>query len=264
MKNIDLFLQENIFHNITYEEYVSMFNNVILENKWNDSIKQIMDFKYKVLYSFFLETKNTFEQISKEFKLSYNQLIIAFKNKSFFELCKFFKFSLTAMFNSILSITELIRKGLFQIFIELENTKVFKKLKEKTIKIDEVLNKYPLLKKVVGISVAGLLLYMWLNMTFIGNPEYDLNLESLMSALHGNFSLATIFSSPSGLALLTLFATGLLSGGVISFIWLGKKRYNLILALLYTLSKKIKNNEMYNKLINIIKKNIIKVRKKNK
>ena len=98
------------------------------------------------------------------------------------------------------------------------------------MKVDEFLDKYPILKKIGGIAVAGLLLYIWLNMSFIGDLEYDMNIGDMTAALSGTFSIAELFLSPAGLMMITLFATG----GLISAPWLGASTLNLVLALIYT------------------------------
>ena len=46
------------------------------------------------------------------------------------------------------------------------------------MKVDQVIQKYPKIAKVTGIVVAGLLLFMWINMTFIGDLDYDFNFNS--------------------------------------------------------------------------------------
>lgn len=82
---------------------------------------------------------------------------------------------------------------------------------------------------------------MWLNMTFIGDVEYDLDFSNIFAAISGNFSIADLFISTEGLTLIALFGTGVLFG--ISVPWLGRGIYNLILSLVYTISRKVKDKD---------------------
>ena len=109
------------------------------------------------------------------------------------------------------------------------------------MKVDEVLDRYPKLKMVTGFVVAGLLLYIWLNMTFIGDLDYDFNFTDLTNALGGSFSIADLFVSPEGLMLMTLFGTGAAFG--LSIPWLGKTAFNLTLAIVYTGYARLKGKD---------------------
>jgi len=133
-----------------------------------------------------------------------------------------------------------IRQGLFEIFSELYKTKIYQKIRQGTIKFDEFAEKYPLLKKVTGSVVAGLLFFMWTQMTFIGNLDYDFDFTNIALALKGAYSLEDIFGSPDGLMLIGLFATG----SIISVPWLGRTIYNLMLAIFYTGIKHTAKSEL--------------------
>lgn len=192
--------------------------------------------------------KSEFEAIASEMGEEVDTLMQSFKNNAIYGMLKSLGFSLKHILKAIRAFTNLIRDGLLEVFKEIHDTKLFKKIHSGAVKVDELFEKYPILKRVVGPAVAGLLFYIWLNMTFIGSLEYDFDFSDMAAALSGNFSLADLFASPSGLMLITLLGTG----GLISAPWLGKTTYNLILALVFTglkmskesdkpLIKKIKN-----------------------
>jgi len=68
--------------------------------------------------------------------------------------------------------------------------------------------------------------------------DYDFNLLDVVAALSGSYVLADLFVSPNGLMLVALFA----SGGLISFPWLGKSVYNIMIALCYSGYKFVRDN----------------------
>ena len=148
--------------------------------------------------------------------------------------------------------SDAIHKGIFSVFKELFRLKIFQKLRSGAIKIDEVLEKYPKLTKITGFAVAGLLLFIWLNMTFIGNLDYDFNFSDIAGALKGSFSVADLFMSPHGLMLVALFGTG--AGFGLSVPWLGKSLYNLTLAIMYTGYVKSKEKDLKGLVLKIKKK----------
>jgi GNAT superfamily N-acetyltransferase len=88
-----------------------------------------------------------------------------------------------------------------------------------------------------GVVVAGMLAYIWFNMTFIGNPAFDFDMSNLLAAMGGKFALADIFAGSKGAALLMLFFTGSVG---LTFPWPGPNKVKFILAILGTLAAKNK------------------------
>lgn len=188
---------------------------------------------------FILDAKKEFKSILDENDISIASLIKAFKDRDFFSLLKFFKFSLKTCFQSINKATQMMHGGMLKAFQELhKDSKLFARIRQGGADLDAFLNKYPILKKITGIAVAGILLYLWLNMTFIGDLDYDMDISAMFGALRGNFSIETLFLTPEGNMLLALFVTGFASSGLISFAWLGGSLYNLVLAVTYVLFKR--------------------------
>ena len=66
-----------------------------------------------------------------------------------------------------------------------------------------------------------------------GNADYDFDMGDMILALGGGFTLSTIFAAPEGMALLTLFATGVLG---LSFPW-SPQHIQFIGAVLYGSAK---------------------------
>ena len=114
------------------------------------------------------------------------------------------------------------------------STKVGKWTEEKLKDLDAFLAKHPKTKRIAGFAVAGILVYIWLNMTFTGNADYDFDMGDMIMALGGGFTLSTLFAGPEGMALLTLFATGVLG---LSFPWPGPQHLQFIGAVVYGSAK---------------------------
>jgi hypothetical protein len=109
---------------------------------------------------------------------------------------------------------------------------------EKLKGLDEFLKKHPKTRKIAGIALAALLIYMWLNMTFIGDFDYDFDLSHVIEALHGKYSLVDIFSGTAGATFITLFLTGSALG--LTFPWPGPTHIKFVTGVLYGLSKLVK------------------------
>lgn len=216
---------------ITYEQYCAGIDIAFDINE--GIIDALRDSAVKIIAQAFKDVKDEFEKISKEFNIGVSHLVHGFKNRDIFHMLKATGFNIRTLIKGIHSFTGLVHKGLLHVFKELHETGVIQKIRSGVIKIDEVLERYPILKKVGGPVIAGLLFYIWLNMTFIGHLDYDFDFTDMAKALKGNFSLDKLFISPEGLMLSTLFATG----SLISAPWLGRATYNIILAIVYTAIK---------------------------
>lgn len=222
-----------MLEDVTYDIYCNALDGVIsgkLDEGLFDTIKGLN--VTRSLIKVFKDLKSTLEGLAKQFKLGLNDIVIAFKQREIFNLLKAVGFNIKILFKSVMAFSDAVHDGLLSIFKEIAETGVIKKIKSGAMKIDDVLNKYPKLKKIGGIVIAGLLIYIWLNMTFIGNFNYDFNFTDISGALTGSYSITTLFTSPSGIMLLSLFASGSLLG--LSIPWLGVSLYNFILAVTYT------------------------------
>jgi hypothetical protein len=241
---------------ITYKIYCEALDLIVSNNlseSFFDDIKKSN--LSRELVRVFSDLKNNMIQISKDFHIAFSDLITAFKQKDIFNILKAFKFNIKLVFASINEVSKLIRGGLLVVFKELYKTKTLQKIKTGAVKVDDILNKYPILKKVTGIVVAGLLLYIWLNMTFIGDLDYDFNFSDTVAAIHGSFSISDLFVSPEGLMLISLFGSGTLLG--LSVPWLGRSVYNLVLAIIYTSYYKLsKNDKKYKEIVDKFKSRI--------
>lgn len=150
---------------------------------------------------------------------------------------KFFakiKFSMTYLFGLVKKGFKAYKQVIKAIGEYVAKTKVGKWTEEKLKDLDAFLAKHPKTKRIAGIAVAGILIYIWLNMTFTGNADYDFDMTDMIMALGGGFTLSKLFAGPEGMALLTLFATGMLG---LSFPWPGPQHIQFVTAVLYGTAK---------------------------
>jgi len=146
-------------------------------------------------------------------------LLVMFKNTKVFEIFKVIGFSikkLGAMLKKGIDAYNSIQDVLAKKIHELGGVQYIKK---NLHKLDEFFKEHPVLKKIGGVAVAGLLVYIWLNMSFTPDLEYSMDFKDIIMSLSGNFSLADLFASPSGITMLIYLATGIVAG--VSMPWPG-------------------------------------------
>jgi len=217
----------DILHDLQYNE----FRRFVKENKLDSEYVVLNEWaipgRLKKIWSFLMELKDLL-------KLKLMDLVKLFLDKVVFKFFAKIKFSFKYLFG-------LVKKG-FKIYKDVINavgdylakTKVGKWTEEKLKALDEFLKKHPKTKRIAGVAVAALLIYIWLNMTFTGDADYDFDMGDMISALGGNFNLSSLFAGASGMALLTLFATGALG---LSFPWPGPQHLQFIGAVIYGTAK---------------------------
>jgi heme exporter protein D len=228
---------EPIIENLTYEGYCEVLDHVFLNERLDETIVDFCKLEFTRLCADF---KADIERIIKEFHISGLMIVRAFKHPTMFSVLRVFKFNLYALWDSLSHLTDLIRKGLYDTMDELGKTGVMQKLDKGMISLDEVLEKHPILKFMTGPILAASMVFMWLNMTFIGNFKYDMNLTKIVDAIKGKYTIKDFLTSVEGRSMVALFAMGTVG----SFIWLGSNILNLILALLNTGFLLIKETEL--------------------
>ena len=217
----------DILHDLQYEEFCKF----VKENKLDSEVVVLNELaipgKLKKIWSFLKELKDII-------KVKIMDLAKLFMNKLVFKFFAKIKFSMKYLF-------DLVKKG-FKAYKEvikaigdyISKTKVGRWTEDKLKDLDAFLAKHPKTKRIAGMAVAGILIYIWLNMTFTGNADYDFDMGDMILALGGGFTLSTLFAGPEGMALLTLFVTGVIG---LSFPWPGPQHFQFIGAIVYGSAK---------------------------
>lgn len=173
------------------------------------------------------------KDLAEKAKIGVKDIAELLKNKGVFEFFKKIGFSIKRLFDLVKNGFKYYRDLQKAIAEYIAETKIVKWTAEKIKDLDEFLKRHPKTKRLIGIAVGAILLYIWLNMSFTGDFDYDFDQSTLISALMGNFSLTDIFTGPDGIKLLTLFITG----SFLSFPWPGPQTALFIVSLIYGLSK---------------------------
>lgn len=177
--------------------------------------------------------RDHFAEAGSDLKISASQIASAFKSKSIYESLKYFGFSIRSIFKSIQDVTSIPSDTLIKLFQDLRSLEAVRSLDKRGEVFDQFLQKHPIIKRLTGPVIAALLILTWLNMSFTGNLKHDMDIANWFKSLKGQFSVKELFISSKGMSMTTFLLTGLISGGALSFTWLGASVYNLMLAIAY-------------------------------
>lgn len=189
----------------------------------------------KKIQELFSDFKKWAIKIVEQTGLEFMDVIEAFKTKPMFAFLKAIRFSFNLLLKPLKAFSKLYKDGILKVFETIHKSGAFQKLHSGAMKLDEFLDQYPMLKRLTGPAVAGLLIWMWISGNFTGHPDLDMDLSALVNAaLKGSWSAAELFTSPQGLAALTLLFTGLALPWPTPA-WLDEAiPFNLLVALCYT------------------------------
>jgi len=218
---------------------VEHYDRMIRQAKTASDISHLREARNEVAAFGFI--KNLID-MAKQTELSLKDLIVMFKDS---KVVKFFKeigWSFKYLYDLLkdgMKVMKDLRDSLLEYAEQSSIGKwTMRQLDSQTLKdIDNWLKKNPKTKRWIGYGVAALLVYLWFNMSFMGNPEYDFDFSDVLGAMAGSYSFADIFSGAEGLKLLLLFFTGSLIG--ISFPWPGPTNIQFAVSILYSLAKKL-------------------------
>ena len=177
------------------------------------------------------------KKLATDTKFKFSDLLKLFKNRQVFKFFSLIKFSFVKLHG-------LLKQGfkLYQTFLDAISEYVAQsgvgQWKEARLKeLDSFLKNHPKLKRIAGVAVAALLVYIWFNMTFTGDPSFDFDMTDLLAALAGKFTLSSLFSGTQGTKLLILFVTGSIG---LSFPWPGPSRIQFVIGILHTVAQKVR------------------------
>lgn len=178
-----------------------------------DDIKDI----FKNIPKKLSKVKDCIQDLAKNSKVKINEWIELLKNSTIFNLFEKFYFNIKKVYNFIFeNYTKYVKIIIDSISEYLAETKVGKWTTSELKKLDKWLSKHPKIKKISGVAVAALLIYINLNVTYTGDFNFDFDMSDIANALTGDYNLATIFGGASGFSFLLMFVTN--SAGI-SFPW---------------------------------------------
>jgi hypothetical protein len=216
-----------ILTELQYDEFVLFVNRYKLNEQCHVVNEIVIPSRLKKIWGFIKE-------LGKKVSLKMVDLVKLFLNKTVFKFFAKIKFSMEWLFKLVTKGFKAYKDVIKAIGEYLASTKIGKWTEDKLKDLDAFLAKHPKTKRIAGMAVAGILIYIWLNMTFTGNADYDFDMTDMILALGGGFTLSTLFAGPEGMALLTLFATGVIG---LSFPWPGPQHFQFIGAVLYGSAK---------------------------
>ena len=182
------------------------------------------------------------KEIAKISGQNLKDLIIFFKNSKVFEIFKIIGFSIKKLYSLLkkgISTYNSIQDIIAQKIHDLGGVQYIKK---NLGVLDDFFKEHPVLKKIGGTAVAGLLMYIWLNMSFTPDLEYSMDFKDIILALGGHFSLSDLFASPSGITMLIYLGTGMLLG--LSMPWPGGTTRQVLGGFIYSIWKLIKDEKI--------------------
>lgn len=177
------------------------------------------------------------QEMASILKTDVKVLFGLFKNSKVYKFFASIKWSLSYLYELIQTGLKTYRNVLDAISEFIAKNKVVQWTTEKLGELDEFIKKHPKTAKVAGIAVAGLLIYIWFKMTFTGDPSYDFDMETILLAFSGKFSLAQIFGGKDGVKLLLLLTTGIIG---IGFPWPSSQSIQFVGSVVYSLAKMFK------------------------
>ncbi len=208
-----------------YSQYVAFLDNIL-----NESISSVIP-------SFLREIKQVILEIAKDTKEDISSFMELLKDRNVFTFLH--KIGLTLGLRLIKSFSILISKPLEVVFKELHSTALFNKIVENKGTMNDFLEKNPVLKTMSKYALAGMLIFIWLNVSFTGSIDFDMDLSIINDAISGKYTIVDFLTSKDLVKSMVLVFTGAVMS--ISFIWMGSSVYNVLLALLYTVAKKKKH-----------------------
>ena len=178
------------------------------------------------------------KQLAKETGYKIKDLFKVFLNKTVFKLFSLIGWSMTKLFGMIKAGYK-VYQDLQKVIAEyIHSNKVVQWTVKELEKLDVFLSKHPKTKRVAGVAVAGLLIYIWLTMSFTGDALDDFDITMVFASLAGHATLSQVFGTPAGVKMLMLFVTGAVTG--LTFPWGGSSLVKFSIAVVVTLAKMIK------------------------
>lgn len=168
--------------------------------------------------------KEVFEfakDLAKNMKVKLSSIITLLKNSEVFRFFQEFKFDwkrivdafnkASKAYSKIVNFLPDLATDLAQLGLgEIGKTQLGSKAKETSIVVNNWIKKHKTVLMVSGAVLAILLIVIWFNMSYIGDPDYDFDFSDVLNALLGKMTLIDFLSSREGIKSIVLLATGVL------------------------------------------------------
>jgi len=200
----------------------------------------------------FLKSKFDFVQnLAKTLGVEFIELLKLFKDKYIFGFFKKIGWSIKKLIVIVKKGYNAYNKVIKIISEYINNSKIGSWTDEKIKELDEFLINHPYIKRIGGLVVAGLLIWIWYSMAFSGRPDSDFDNVAIFDALTGKFTLSDIFAGPNGVEFLSLLVIGLMGA---SFPYPGSNAHiKFIGSLLYSAAKRYNLDKKLSGLLTSIK-----------
>ena len=177
------------------------------------------------------------KSIASYAQMKLEDIVSMFKDSRVFKFFSSIRFNLATLWKYIKTGLDAYTKIQKVIAEYIASTKIAKWTTQALAGLDRYLQSHPKIRAIGGVAVAGMLLYIWLNMSFTGDINYDFDFSDILAAVGGKYSLATLFGGTDGTRMLLLFATGVIG---LSFPWPGPTHAKFVVAVINGLRKLIK------------------------
>ena len=127
-------------------------------------------------------------------RVKIKDLITFFKNSKIFKFFKSIGFQMAKLHRMLKKGFKVYQDFLTAVGDFIAKTPAGQWTEKKLKQLDEFFKTHPKTKRVAGLVVAALLVYIWFNMTFTGDPAFDFGMDDLLAALAGKFKLSIAMS----------------------------------------------------------------------
>lgn len=178
---------------------------------------------------------NFLKDIASQTGLALWDLIKVFKNTIVIKFFSKIKWSFKRLYELLKTGYEAYKNLQKAVAEYVSKTKVVKWTEKELDKLDQWLQNHPKISRLAGVAIAGLLVYIWFNMAFTGDFQFDFDMKDVVAALGGSFSLASLFAGPEGTRLLIALAVG--AGLKLTFPWPGPNTIKFVVAMIVAIAK---------------------------
>jgi hypothetical protein len=126
-----------------------------------------------------------FSELAESTKLDLSSIVSLFKDSSIVRLFSTIGWSFKKLYDLPKTGSQAYRNLLDAIAEYVSSTKVGKWTEEELKKLDAYLKSHPKTRRIAGLGVAALLVYLWFLMADTGDADWDFDFSDVLAALEG-------------------------------------------------------------------------------